>query len=105
METEITFHNETEIKVQAQIFAGRTLLSTCVAGPGEILSLPSKSLRYDIFFKNGATGWEIARKLGSDAKSFTLSKYQTRYTVHEARDNDPIELVTESYLAVKSSTK
>jgi hypothetical protein len=96
VETEITFDNQTELKVQAQVFAGRTLVSTCVLDPGEICNLPVKSFPFDIFFKNGATGWEIARKLGSDAKSFTLSKYQTRYTVHEARDNDPIELVTES---------
>ncbi len=105
VETEITFHNETEIKVQAQIFAGRTLISSCVAGPGEIRSLPSKSLRYDIFIKNGATGWEVARKLDSDAISFTLSQHKSRYTIHEAKDNKPLDLVTNPVLAVKRSTK
>ena len=105
VETEITVDNQTELKVMAQIFEGRTLISTCMVDPGETRILPSGSLRFDIFFKNGATGWEVARKLDSDAKSFTLSKDQTRYTVHEAVDNDPIELVTESELAVKRSTK
>jgi hypothetical protein len=96
VETEITFHNETEIRVQAQIFVGRTLISTCVADPGEIRILPAKSLRYDIFFKNGATGWEIARKLDSDTKSFTLSQHKRRYTIYEAKENDPIELESRS---------
>ena len=31
VETEIPFHNKTEIRVQAQIYAGRTLVSTCAA--------------------------------------------------------------------------
>jgi hypothetical protein len=81
VQTEITFHNKTEMRVQAQIFAGRRLVSTCLAGPGEIRTLLAESLRYDIYFKNGATGWEIARKLDSDAKSVALSQHQTLYTV------------------------
>lgn len=105
VETEITFHNKTEIRVQAQIFTGRTLVSTCVVGPGEIRILPSKSLPYDIFFKNGATGWEIARKLDSDAKSFTLSQSKSRYTIHEAKEHESLDLITKSELAVKRSTK
>jgi hypothetical protein len=103
--TEITFHNKTEMRVMAQIFVGRALIGTCMLDPGETRILPSGSLRFDIFFKNGATGWEVARKLGSDARSFTLSKHQRRYTVHEAGDNEPVELVTRSGLAVKHSTK
>jgi len=79
--TDITFHNKAEIKVQAQIFVGRTLVSSCVAGPGEVRILPAKSVRYDIFFKNGATGWEIARKLESEAKTFTLSQHKGRYII------------------------
>ena len=105
VETEITVHNKTEMRVMAQIFEGRTLVSTCMVDPGETRILPAGSLRFDIFFKNGATGWVVARKLDSDANSFTLSKKQTRYTVHEARDNNPIELVTESELAIKRSMK
>jgi hypothetical protein len=105
VETEITFHNETEMRVMAQIFVGRTLISTCMLDPGETRILPSGSLRFDIFFKNGATGWGVARKLDSDARSFTLSKHQGRYTVYEAKDSDPIELVTESELVVKRSKK
>ena len=95
METEITIHNETELKVQAQIYSGRMLISTCVVNPGKVQILPGNSLRFDIFFKNGATGWEIARKLDSDANNFTLSKYKNRYTVVGTIDNDPHDLVME----------
>lgn len=80
-ETEITFHNKAEIKVQAQIFTGRTLVGTCVAGPGETRSLPAESVHYDIYLKNGATGWEIAHKLNSAAKTFTLSQQKGRYVI------------------------
>jgi len=74
VKTEITFHNKTEIKAQAQIFTGDTLVSTCTAGPGETCVLPTESARYDIFLRNGATGWEIARKLNIEAKTLTLMK-------------------------------
>ena len=67
--------------MQAQIFAGRTLISTCVAGPGETRVLPAEAERYDIYLKNGATGWEIARKLGSEAKTLTLSQEKGRYVL------------------------
>ncbi len=39
-EQEITFHNNAEIKVQAQVYTGRTLVSTCLAAPGEIRTMP-----------------------------------------------------------------
>jgi hypothetical protein len=103
VETEIKFHNKTELKVQAQIYAGRTLVSTCVVGPGEIRTLPVQSERYDIFFKNGATGWEIARKLNSDANRFSLSQDNSRYTVHESRDRDPLDSVSKSEVVIKRS--
>lgn len=77
--TEVTFCNKSEIKVQAQIFTGRALVSTCVANPGEICTLPIHSARYDIYLKNGATGWEIAHKLDSEAKSLTLIRHNGRY--------------------------
>jgi hypothetical protein len=80
-EIEITFHNRLELKVQAQIFMGRTLVSTCVAGPGETRTLPAGSAPYDIFLKNGDTGWEIARKLASEAKILTLSQQKGRYII------------------------
>jgi hypothetical protein len=105
VESEITFHNKTEIRVQAQIFAGRMLISTCVAAPGEIRTLPAGSLGYDIFFKDSATGWEIARKLGSDANTFVLSQNKKRYTLNEAKENNPLDSITKSELAVKRSTK
>jgi len=79
--TEITFHNKTEIKAQAQIFAGRTLVSTCLAGPGETCILPAESVRYDIYLRNGATGWELARKLDSEAKTLTLMKQREGWYV------------------------
>ena len=80
-ETEITFHNEAGIRVQAQIFTGRTLVSTCVAGPGEIRILLTEPMPYDIFLKNGATGWEIARKLDSEAKTVTLRQHKGRFVI------------------------
>ncbi len=80
-EQEITFHNNAEIKVQAQVYTGRTLVSTCLAAPGEIRTMPVRSTRYDIFFKDGATGWVIARRLDSEIKSFTLSLLNGRYTI------------------------
>ena len=79
--TEITFHNKVEIKVQAQIFTGGTLVSTCVAGPGETGVLPAESGRYDIYLRNGATGWVIARQMDSEAKSLTLIRLNGKYTI------------------------
>jgi hypothetical protein len=76
---EVTFRNEAKIKVLAQIFAGRTLVSTCVAGPGETQLLRAESAPYDIFFKNGATGWELTRKLNSGAKNVTLRQQAGRF--------------------------
>jgi hypothetical protein len=52
--------------------------------------LMAKSLRYDVFFKNGATGWEIARKLNSDARDFTLNQGKNGYSVQEADHNDSL---------------
>jgi hypothetical protein len=80
-EAKITFHNQTEIKTQAQIYAGRDLISTCVAGPGETCVLPAGLVQYDVFFKNGITGWEMARKLDSEDKTLTLQQRGSRYIV------------------------
>jgi hypothetical protein len=78
-ELQVTFRNEAEIRVQAQIFLGRTLVSTCVAEPGELRILSAESAPYDIFFKNGATGWEVARELDSEAKTVTLRQHEGRF--------------------------
>ena len=78
---EITFHNEAEIRVQAQIFTGRTLVSTGVASPGETCILPAEAAGYDIYLKNAATGWEIARKLNSAATTATLKQRNGRYVI------------------------
>lgn len=77
--TKLTFHNKIKMRVQAQIFLGRTLISTYVANPGEVCTLLAEAARYDIFFKNGATGREIARKLNNEANSLTLSLENGRY--------------------------
>lgn len=81
IETEITFHNRVELKVQAQIFTGRTLVGTCVAGPGETHTILAASAPYDIYLKNGLTGWEIAHQLDSTATTFTLSQQKGRYVI------------------------
>ena len=80
-DVEVTIHNEIEIRVQAQIFIGFTLVSTCMARPGEVCILPSESTPFDIFIKNGITGWEIARKLNNEAKILTLSQRKGRYII------------------------
>jgi hypothetical protein len=78
-EIEVTFRNEATIGVQAQIYAGRTLISTCVARPGETGRLRAESAPYDIFFKNSTTGWEVARQLDSRAKTVTLRQQAGRF--------------------------
>ena len=82
-ETQVTFHNNAKIRVQAQIFVGRTLVSTCVADPGETHILSTESARFDIYLKNAATGWEIAHKLDSEATSVTLMPRNGRYDITE----------------------
>jgi hypothetical protein len=78
---EVTFNNEVAIRVQAQIFTGSTLISTAVTGPGESCILPAGSTPYDIFLKNGATGWELVRKMASEAKTVTLRQLKGRYVL------------------------
>ena len=78
---EITFFNKAEIRVQAQIFAGPTLISTCLADPGESRTLPAETVPYDIFLKHGGTGRELARKLDSEDKTVTLTHQKGRYTI------------------------
>jgi hypothetical protein len=76
---EIKFHNKIDIRTLAQIFIERTLISTGVAEPGESCILSAESGQYDIYVKNGRTGWELARKLGGEAQSVTLSQHKGRY--------------------------
>jgi hypothetical protein len=80
-EIEITFHNKIELRTQAQIFKERTLISTNVVDPGETCILLAESGTYDIYFKNGVTGWELARKLNSEATTLTLSRHRGQYIV------------------------
>ena len=60
LETEITFYNKAKLRVGILI---------------------AKSMHYDIYCKNGATGWEIARKLNNEAKTLTLSQQKGRYVI------------------------
>jgi len=79
---EIEFHNNIGIRTLAQIFNDRTLISSGLADPGEICILSVESNQYDIYFKNGMTGWELARKLGVEAKHIiTLTELKGRYVV------------------------
>ena len=80
-ETQITFHNKAKIRVQAQAFAGRTLVSTCVADPGETHVLAAASARYDIYVRDAATGWEAAHKLDSEATTVTLKQRNGRCVI------------------------
>ena len=59
--------------MQVQIFTGRTLISTCLANPGEIHTLQNGSIPYDIYLKNAATGWEIARRRDNETATVVLS--------------------------------
>jgi hypothetical protein len=78
---EVTIHNKIGIRTLAQIFRERTLISTGIVDPGESCILTAESGLYDIYFKNGMTGWELARKLGGGAKRVTLSERKGRYVV------------------------
>jgi hypothetical protein len=78
-ELEVTFHNEATVRVQAQVFMGRTLVSTTLASPGETILLSVESIPYDVYFKNVATGWEITRQLNSKATTVTLLRKAGRY--------------------------
>jgi hypothetical protein len=80
-EIEITFHNKISIRTQAQIFIESTLVSTGVADPGKSCTLLAEPGRYDIYCKNGVTGWELAHKLDSEAKTITLSQRKGRYII------------------------
>lgn len=81
VETEITFINRAGLRVQLQIYDGRTLAGTCVTGPGEIGVLPAALERYDIYLKNSATGWEIGHKLNSADKTLTLTQENGRFII------------------------
>lgn len=72
--TNITLHNQTEVKTQALIFLGQRLAHICLIAPGETCFLAKVSSPYDIFLKNGVTGWEMARALNSQASDLTLTK-------------------------------
>ena len=81
MNQDITFHNKAAIRIQVQVFNERTLVATGLASPGESCILPAETGPYDIYFKNGATGWEVAHQLDSEAKTLTLSLANGRYTI------------------------
>lgn len=76
---EITFHNSASVRVQAQIFVGRALVTTRMVDPGETRALPVSGLPFDIYLKNGLTGWELAHQLNSEAGKLTLMRQKGRY--------------------------
>jgi hypothetical protein len=84
---QITFHNSTDMRVQAQVFMGRTLVSTCLANPGEIHTLSSGSAKHDIYVKDAATGWEVARKLDNEAAGVELRRREGHYILSKARSH------------------
>jgi len=76
---EISFLNKTKIRIQAQIFSGRQLISTCVADPGEMYTLQCGSAGHDIYCRHASTGWEIAHKRNNKTISVTLSQQRERF--------------------------
>ena len=82
-EVQVTFRNKAKIRVQAQIFTGQRLISTCLANPGETHTLLSGSIRYDIYLKNAANGREIARKRDNEATTVTLKEQNGHYFLTE----------------------
>ena len=82
-EEQVTFHNKAEIRVQAQIFTGRTLISACLANPGETHTLRSGSIQYDIYLKNAATGWEIERSRNNETATVVLSHHRGCFVLSE----------------------
>ena len=46
--TEIVFHNMAELRVQMQLYDGRSLAGTCVVGPGESGTLPAELERLSL---------------------------------------------------------
>jgi hypothetical protein len=83
IEKQITFHNQSNMRVQAQVFTGRTLVSTCLADPGESQTLLIGSVRHDIYVKDAATGWEVARKLDNEAASVVLRRHEGHFLLSE----------------------
>jgi len=83
VEEQITFHNRADIRVQAQIYTGRILVSTCLAKPGEIHTLQCGSVRHDIYLRDAATGWELTRKRDNEAATVILSQRQGHYILTE----------------------
>ncbi len=74
-------YNNSELRVQAQLFVGRTLIDTGLLDPGETQILATELPCYDIFLKNAVTGWEIARKLDSESSAITLCLERGRYVI------------------------
>ncbi|HSH02925.1 MAG TPA: hypothetical protein VLL52_10435 [Anaerolineae bacterium] len=80
-EVKITFNNNINIRTQVQIFIEQELVITDVVDPGESSVLLIPSSRYDVYLKNGLTGWELARKLNSEAQTITLIQHKGRYVI------------------------
>ena len=78
---QVTFHNETEIRVLAQIFAGRDSFSSLFVAAKSTETLSAESQPYDIYFKDAVSGWEVGHKRDSSDTAITLRSEKGRYVV------------------------
>ena len=82
-ELEVKFRNEATIKVQAQVFAGQFLVSTGLVEPGGVITLLAEAIPFDIYCKNSANGWEVARSLESRVTNIHLHIKNGKYLISE----------------------
>ncbi len=78
---QVTFHNETKIRVLAQIFAGRDSFSSLFVEAKTTKTLSAESRPYDIYFKDAISGWEVGHKRGSSDTAITLRAEKGHYVV------------------------
>ena len=77
----ITFHNETKIRVMAQIFVGRDSFSTQFVDAKTTITLSAESRPYDIYCKNAVSGLEMGHKQDSRDTSITLRSEKGNYVI------------------------
>lgn len=81
IEVDVTFHNKLELKIQAQIFSEYTLISTGIAESGETCALSNDAEKYDVYFRDLATGKVVARKFDIEATTIILRKERGLYVI------------------------
>ena len=77
---ETTIHHPTDSRLLADSVRvlGRSLAQAIRAADSGQATISPKVVQAMVY---AATGWEIARKLDSDMKKFTLSQDKSRYTI------------------------